>query len=178
MRLPRVHFTLQTMMVGVAAIAVGCAALPFLFIAPIPFLTAAALLAAVPLVLTRGRNRPLLIGAVSLACLAIMAASTREFLSMWRKAALYRQLATKHAIRHDLLVLNIPYFDRYPEKSVTSETWDEKRKQWTSFIDYDARMSQVYDRAARYPFLTVDPEPRPWRNPGFDPILDVNGGIE
>jgi len=44
------------MMVGVAIVAVGCAALPFLFIAPIPSLTAAALFAAIPVILTRGRN--------------------------------------------------------------------------------------------------------------------------
>ena len=178
MRLPHVRFTLQTMMVGVAAVAVACAALPFLLIAPIPFMTAAALLASIPVILTRGRNRPLLIGAVLLAFLALMAASTHEIRFMWQKAALYRQLANKHASRHDLLVLNIPYFDKHPEKSPTFEPWEEKRKQWMSFVDYDARMSQVYDRAANLPFLTVDAEPKPSRNPGFDPILDVNGGIE
>ena len=29
------------------------------------------------------------------------------------------------------------------------------------FVEYDARMSQKYDRAARYPVLSVDPGPRP-----------------
>ena len=105
MRLTHVRFTLQTMMVGVAAVAVGCAALPVLFVAPLPVMTAAALLAAIPVIFTRGCNRRFLIGAVLLASLAILAASTRAIRSMWQKAALYRQLATKHANRHDLLVL-------------------------------------------------------------------------
>jgi hypothetical protein len=178
MRLPQVRFTLRTMMISVAAVAVGCAALPFLFLAPVSVLTAAALFAAVPLILTRGRNRTLLIGAISLGCLAIMAASASEIFSMWQKATHYRQLATKHAIRHDLLVVNIPYFDKHPGKSPTIEPWEEKRRQWMNFVDYDARMSQKYDRAARYPVLSVDPDPRPWRTPGFDPVLYVNGGIE
>ena len=117
MRLLHIRFTLQTMMLGVAAVAVGCAALPLVFIAPIPCLTAAALLAAIPAILTRGRNRPLLIGAISMGCLAMMAASAREILSMRQKAIHYRQLATKHAIRHDMLVLNIPYFDKHPVPS-------------------------------------------------------------
>jgi len=165
-------------MVYVAAVAVGCAALPLLWFAPVPVLTAAALLMAIPVILTRGRNRAFVIGAVSLACLAIIALSSREIRSMWQKAELSRQLAKKHANRHDMLVQNIPYFDKHPKMSLEFGPWEEKRKQWMSFVDYDARMRQTYDRAARYPFLSVNPEPKPWRTPGFDPLLDVNGGME
>jgi hypothetical protein len=175
MRLPRVRFTVRTMLVGVAIVAVGCASLPFLFLDPVSVLTIAALFAAISVTLTRGRNWPLLIGAVSLACLAIMAVSTREIRSMLQKADLYRRLAKQHANRHDLLILNIPYFDKHPESASAFGTWEEKRKQWVGFVDYDARMSRKYDRAARYPFLSIEPEPKPWRTPGFDPILDVNG---
>jgi hypothetical protein len=175
MRLLRVQFTVRTMLVGVAIVAIGCASLPLLLLDPVSVLTIAALLTAILVTLTRGRNRPLLIGAVSLACLAIMAVSTREIRSMWQKADLYRLLAKQHAIRHDLLVLNIPYFDKHPERASAFGTWEEKRKQWVAYVDYDARMSRTYDRAARYPFLSIEPEPKPWRSPGFDPILNVNG---
>jgi hypothetical protein len=166
------------MMVYVAAIAVGCTALPILRIAPVPVLTAAALFMVIPVIHTRGRNRHFLIGAVSLACLAIIAVSTCEIRSMWQKAELYRHLAKKHANRHDMLAQNIPYFDKHPEMALDVGPWEEKRKQWMRFVDYDALMSQKYDRAARYPFLTVDPQPKPWRSPGLDPLLDANGGSE
>jgi hypothetical protein len=175
MRLLRVQFTVRSMLIGVAIVAIGCASLPLLLLDPVSVLTTAALLTAVLVTLSRGRNRPLLIGAVSLACLAIMAVSTREIRSMWQKAGLYRRSAKQHAIRHDLLVLNIPYFDKHPERASAFGAWEEKRKQWVAYVDYDARMSRTYDRAARYPFLSIEPEPKPWRSPGFDPILDVNG---
>jgi hypothetical protein len=163
------------MLVGVAIVAIGCASLSLLLLDPVSVLTIAALLTAILVTLTRGRNRPLLIGAVLLACLAIMGFSTREIYSMWQKANLYRRLAKQHAIRHDLLVLNIPYFDKHPQRASAFGTWEEKRKQWVAYVDYDARMSHTYDRAARYPFLSIEPESKPWRSPGFDPILDVNG---
>ena len=175
MRLLRVQFTVRTMLVGVAIVAIGCASLPLLLLDPVSVLTVAALLTAILVILTRGRNRPLLIGAVSLACLAITAVSTREIRSMWQNAGLYRRLAKQHAIRHDMLVLNIPYFDKHPERASAFGTWEEKRKQWVAYVDYDAQMSRTYDRAARYPFLLIEPEPKPWRSPGSDPILDVNG---
>ena len=169
------RLSLRQWIVVLAIVAIGCASLPLLLLDPVSVLTIAALLAAILMTLTRGRNRPLVVGAVSLVCLAIMAVSTREIRSMWQKAGLYRRSAKQHAIRHDLLVLNIPYFDKHPERASAFGAWEEKRKQWVAYVDYDARMSRTYDRAARYPFLSIEPEPKPWRSPGFDPILDVNG---
>lgn len=173
-RLPRVQITMRQMIAVVAMTAVGCAALPYVLLTPVHFFYLAALITAIAAAVTRGRYRRIFIrSAISLACLALLAAAAREAHTMWRDAEMYRRLAKTHARHHDLLIANIPYFDKHPDKLAGSVPWESKRRQWVRYLDYDARLSLKYDRAARYPWLGVEPEPHPepWQSSGYDPLF-------
>jgi hypothetical protein len=169
MKPPR--FTTANMMTVVAIVAFACAAVPFCIVNPVATLTAAALIATAFAVASRGRNKAVRVGAVSLVCCAAVAFAAQEFRSMWRNAERYRMLAKKHAIRRDTLIMTIPYYDRHPERTRCGP-WQDERKQWLSFAEYDARLSVKYDRAARFPWLPVEPDPEPpLRSPEPNPLL-------
>jgi hypothetical protein len=167
------------MMISVAVAALGCAAVPFLVVDPVSTLVVAAAAAAIPAVILRGRHKPILIGAVSLACLATLAASVQESRTLWRDATLYRQLANRHANRRQVILGNFSYLDRQ-YRTATGATLDhykDIRRQMLAFAEHDAKMSERYDRAARRPWTRVEPEPepRPPQPSAFDSlfILDI-----
>ena len=166
MRLPDLRFTFRTMMVYVAAVAVGARlAAAICFRSRSPWLTAAALFMAIPVILTRGRNRAFLFSGPC----------------RWRAWRLLRSPLVR-SVRCGRRRNSIGSSPRsMPTATICSSKtspiststrrchypfgpWEEKRKQWMSFVDDDARMSQKYNRAARYPFLSVDPEPEPVAN--------------
>ena len=173
MRVPRVRISVRWMMALVAIIAVACAAVPILVLVPVYSLTIAALTTAIPAVFARGPNRRLFVRWSSfLVCLAVLAVAARGSYTMWHDAAMYRRLAQKHANHHALFVTNIPYFDKHPERLRGSVPWEVKRRQWVRYAAYDARLSKKYERAARFPWLGVEPgpHPEPWRPVGYDPL--------
>ena len=172
-RLPRVQITMRQMFAVVAMTAVACAALPYVLIAPVQSLSIAALMTAIAAAPSRGRYRRIFLSsAISLACLALLAAAAREIHAMWWDAATYRRLADKHANHHLLLITSIPYFDKHPDKIGGPALWEAKRRQWLMYAEYDARLSLNNDRAARYPWLGVKPapHPEPWQPPEYDPL--------
>src|SRR4051794_21212656 len=112
MPLPPLRFTVRSMMISVAIAAIGCAAVPFLLVDPVSTLIVAAVAAAIPAIAIRGRNRAILIGALSLAFLATLAATVQESRTLWRDATLYRRIAEAHANRRTIIMSNFAYLDR------------------------------------------------------------------
>jgi hypothetical protein len=167
------------MMISVAIAALGCAAVPLLLVDPVSTLVVAAVAAAIPAAALRGRNRTVLAGALSLACLATLAAGVRESRSLWRDATLYRQLASSHANRRATIIGNFSYLDRQYKAASGSiqDQYKDIKRQMVAFSEYDARMYARYDRAARRPWVHVEPEPEPRRPQpsAFDPLFVLDG---
>ena len=179
MTLPSPRLTVRRMMVVVAMAAFGCAAVPFLLVDPVSTLIVAALAAAIPAVALRGRNKAILVGALSLAGIAVLAATFQESRSLWRDASLYRQLANKHANRRETIIRNFSYLDRL-SKTAGGSTLDQYKdieKRMVSFSEYDAKMMARYDRAARRPWIRVEPEsePEPPQPSAFDTLFNLHG---
>jgi hypothetical protein len=171
LRSPR--FTVRQMMIAVAMAAIGCAAVPFLVVDPVSTLIVAALASAIAVVATRGRNKAALNAALALGGIATLAAAAQESRTLWQDSTYYRRMANRHADRRDRILDNIPYFDRQHRTvgGPALEQYQDRRRQWVSYSDYDSRMIAAYDRAARRPWLRVAPEPEPPRSPGLDPLL-------
>lgn len=167
------RFTIRQLMIAVGVAALGCASVPFLVADPVATLVVAALGSAILAVVGRGRNKVILVGALSLAGLATLVFTSREARTIWRDAALHRRTANRHADRRDRILANLPHFDRQ-HRTVTGPALDQykdRRKTWVNYSEYDPRTVAKYDRAARRPWLRVEPEPEPDRDPGFDPLL-------
>ena len=167
MTITTLRFTMRGMMIAVAIAAIGCASVPFLLVDPVSTLVVAALIAAIPAVALRGRNKAILAGALSLACLAGLAATVDESLSLWRDAGLHRRLANRHALRRDIISNNFSYVDRLCKAASgpALDRYKDIQGQMVIFSEHDARMFARYDRAARRPWVRVEPEPEPERPP-------------
>jgi hypothetical protein len=154
---PRVSIAAMMGLVALAAIA--CAAIPYLRVDPVCTLTAAALTALIPIVITRGRDRRLIAAAMSLAFAAALVAAAKESYSIWQRAASYRRLSQYHATLGTTERRLIRYFDQYPGAFRGRKRWQDERPRWMSLAEYEDQLRSKYDRAARRPWLPVGPDP-------------------
>jgi hypothetical protein len=158
-RLPGFRLTMLRMMVATAILAVLCASLPYPFADPIATLTSAVLVASILVVPGRHQDPRLFKGVLLLAIITVLTVVGWESYSLWQNAARYRRLHLHHTWCESVCEQRIRSFDKDPREAGSKAHWAIERRRSLQWVEYHGQLRQIYDYAARHPWLPVEPDP-------------------
>lgn len=127
--------SLASMMVGVALVVVGFAALPYLRTSPVPTLTAAALVASILAVADRGREKRLVRGVLLLSLAAGLTFGVGECVSLWRLSARDDRLARHHAGALAATNAAVTRLDELPDRFRDAKVGNRERSLLVQFLE-------------------------------------------